>query len=155
MSSSGCKSLVVFCQGIWLCLLSLSVIVWHIPHLYLMFSGAVALENIHPFSKHRFINAEVSCTGLESNITNCIQDLDEAYSCLSFGIASVTCHSKITSRFCRFSILLWNCALLIFCSWYPSQCILHWWCNATPQWLSPRRRKGGDLYQQCLGHCLW
>ena len=57
------------------------------------FTGAVALENIYPSSTHRLLNAKINCSGLESKITNCIQNLDEAYSCLSFGIASVSCYS--------------------------------------------------------------
>ena len=56
-------------------------------------TGAVALENIYQASVHRFVNTEVNCSGLEPKITDCIQNLDEAYSCLSLGIASVSCHS--------------------------------------------------------------
>ena len=70
------------------------------------FTGAVALENIHPSTNHHFVNTEVNCTGLEANITDCIQDLDEAYSCLSFGIASVSCYGKFTSRFCYTNMLI-------------------------------------------------
>ena len=55
-------------------------------------------ERLYPSSNHRFVNTEINCTGLEPNITDCIQNLDEAYSCLSFGIASVSCHSKFTTR---------------------------------------------------------
>ena len=62
------------------------------------FTGAVALKNIHPSTNHHFVNTEVNCTGLEANITDCIQDLDEAYSCLLFGIASISCYGKFTSR---------------------------------------------------------
>ena len=65
--------------------------------LYFIFTGAVALKNIYLSSNHRFVNTEVNCSGLESNIADCIQNLDIAYSCLSFEIASVSCHGKFAS----------------------------------------------------------
>ena len=64
------------------------------------YTGAVALKSTYQAPSHRFINAELKCSGLESNITNCIQNMDEAYSCLSFGIASISCYGKFTSKFC-------------------------------------------------------
>ena len=54
------------------------------------------MESIHPSLNHRFVNAEFNCSGLESNITDCIQNLDETYSCQSFGITSISCHGKFT-----------------------------------------------------------
>ena len=64
-------------------------------------AGAAALENVYPNSNYRFVNTEVNCSGLEPNITDCIQNLDEGYSCLSYGIASISCHSKSSGKiFC-------------------------------------------------------
>ena len=59
-------------------------------------AGAVALENLFPYTNHRFVNSEFRCSGLESNITDCTQNIDEASSCLSLGVASVTCYCKNT-----------------------------------------------------------
>lgn len=72
---------------------NLSILTEYINCLH--FTGAVALESTNPSSSHRFVNAELKCSGLESKITSCIQNLDEAYSCLSFGIASISCYGKI------------------------------------------------------------
>ena len=82
------------------------------------FTGAVALENIYPSSTHRLLNTEINCSGLESKITNCIQNLDEAYSCLSFGIASVSCYSMS----CNSDYFLQLVTMLssLFCSWNSS-----------------------------------
>ena len=64
------------------------------------FTGAVALESTYPSSSHRFVNAELNCSGLESKITSCIQNMDDAYSCLSFGIASISCYGKFANSIC-------------------------------------------------------
>jgi len=73
-------------------LATLAYIIIHVHPLF--FVGAVALENLYPATHHHFVNTEFQCSGLESNITNCTQNTDEAASCPSFGIASVTCHCK-------------------------------------------------------------
>ena len=63
-------------------------------------TGAVAHKSTYQATFHRFVNAELNCSGLESNITKCMQNTDEAFSCLSFGIASISCYGKFTSNFC-------------------------------------------------------
>jgi len=54
-------------------------------------TGAVARENNYPslYPNHPFVSTELQCSGLESNITNCTQNLNETLSCLSSGVASV------------------------------------------------------------------
>ena len=60
--------------------------------------GAIALENLFPIlaSTHQYISITPQCSGLESNITNCIQTLNKAASCPTNGIASVSCYGKLT-----------------------------------------------------------
>ena len=97
------------------------VIVRHGSNTPLKYTGAVALENVYPSSNHRFINTEVNCSGLELKITNCIQNLDEAYSCLSFGIASVSCHSMFCN--CKYFFQLKaipSSYFILVCSWNSS-----------------------------------
>ena len=70
--------------------------------IYVSFStGAVTLRKYRSFTMATyFVNAELQCTGLESRITDCIQGLFvNAYSCLSFGIASVSCYGMFASTF--------------------------------------------------------
>ena len=69
-------------------------------------TGAVSQENMYPilYPNHRFVKTELQCSGMESNITNCTQNLNETFSCLPSGVASVSCY-------CEFSSV-------------PS----HWWC---------------------------
>jgi len=71
----------------------------HSTYTILFCTGAVALKNWYQSSTRHFVNTELQCSGLESNITTCAEDLDEAYSCLSFGIASVSCHCEFYSNF--------------------------------------------------------
>ena len=126
---------------------------YHQNYTCFLSAGAVAFENVHPPLTNRLVNTELQCSGLESNITTCIQNLDKAYSCLPFGIASVTCHSKFIGYFS--ALYFETLPPSIFFSWNPQQNILHWWWTATSQWICPRRRQSGDLHQQCLGYCLW
>ena len=80
-----------------------SLITQYIPTIiYVFFStGAVTLRKYRSFTMATyFVNAELQCTGLESRITDCIQgSFVKAYSCLSFGIASVSCHGMFASIF--------------------------------------------------------
>jgi len=60
--------------------------------------GAIALKNLIPIldSTHRYVSITPQCSGLESNITNCTQTLNEVASCPSDGIGSVSCYGKLT-----------------------------------------------------------
>ena len=70
---------------------------WGLPKLLHSFilTGAVAQEDIYQPTSHRFVNTGLNCSGMENKLTNCTQNLDEAYSCQSFGTAWVSCQRKL------------------------------------------------------------
>ncbi len=56
--------------------------------------GAYAHIDVIGPSATRFVVAQLQCSGLEGNLTACIESAEFVDSCSPYGEASVACHSK-------------------------------------------------------------